>query len=429
MSFLHTVKSEFFIAFRYLFGRSNKGERYLLAAAAGIALSLIPIMVTLIVTDGMIQGITERFLELGTGHIQVRPSRNASAMGFKSEDAEFVVKKRDGVRGVWKEIDGVGIILGLHGKTGTGIRAIDPSFWEDEGSRKYLDVIAGEGAIKNDNDVLLGSSLAKKAGAEIAKTIRIMTLRTNEDGKTIPHAELFYVRGIISSGYHEIDANCCVISYNAGKKFLDPEYSDSYLVVKIDDPYLHAEQITQNINKDLRDYFRARTWQQVKPAQYSSYETTRQILLFIMALIVLIAAVNVSSATSMLVIERERDIAVLKTCGLSPAGISAVFLLGSFLTGLSGAVLGITLGLLCGIHINQIIHGIESVINIFTEILNAGSVRLLDPEYYLQSIPIIIDWKTVFIIVIFTVICSITASAFPSFRAGRMKPVELLRKY
>ncbi|MDR3301828.1 MAG: ABC transporter permease [Spirochaetaceae bacterium] len=422
-SALNAARAQLFIAFRYLFGRSSKGERYLFAAAVGIAVSLIPIMVTLIVTDGMIQGITERFLELGTGHIQVRLAEENNEVGA-------IIKSEPGVRGVWNEIDGIGIILGRNGKTGITIRAIEPSFWEDAGSKKYLSVISGEANITDDGDVLLGSSLAKTTGAEIGKRIRIMSLRADEQGNAIPRTQLFTVRGIVSSGYHEIDALWCLVSYEAGKNLLDRAYADSYYLVKIDEPFINADDTARKINYDLRFFLRnVSTWKQVQPAQYSSYETTRQLLLFIMTLIILIAAVNVSSATSMLVIERERDIAVLKTYGAGPSGISNIFLSGSFLTGLTGALFGITLGLLFGININQIIRGIEKIANLFTKLFHANEIKLLDPDFYLQTIPIVIDWNTVLFIGIFTVLCSIAASWFPAFRAGRAKPVDLLRKF
>jgi lipoprotein-releasing system permease protein len=429
MALLNTVRSQFFIAFRYLFGRSSKGERYLLAAACGIALSLIPIMVTLIVADGMIQGITERFLELGTGHIQIRQYREDLLSNVNIEELTSEAAQMPGVRGVWKEIDGIGIILGSKGKTGATIRAVDPSFWQDEGSKKYLTVIGGSGVFESDSDVLIGSVLAATTGAEAGKRIRVMTLHTDEDGRALPRTELFTVRGIVSSGYHEIDSMWCLISFAAGKKLFDKEYSDSFLVVKVDDPWTKSNSIAMRINRIINNQFRAYTWKQVQPAQYSSYETTRQLLLFIMALIVLIAAVNVSSATSMLVIEREHDIAVLKTYGTSPLGISSIFLSGSFLTGVTGGIFGISLGLLFGVNINQIIHGVENFLNVFTGFFNTGTIKILDPDYYLQSIPIIIDWSTVFPIGIFTVICSIVASWFPAARAGRTKPIELLRKF
>jgi lipoprotein-releasing system permease protein len=427
MRFFYKLRAHFFVASRYLFGRSRKGGRYLLGAAAGIALSLIPIMATLIVTDGMIRGITDRFLELGTGHIQVRPYIEDPETTI--DDAAALVRNTPGVRGVWSEIQGIGIVLGREGKTGATIRATSPSFWEDEGSARYLTTLAGEAAIRSENDLLLGAELARSVGAEVGKPLRIMTVRTNEDGRNIPRTRAFTVRGIVSSGYHEIDAMWCLISYDAGLKLLENEADDSFLIVKTNNPYRDVDFIAWDLNLLFEGFFQALTWKQIQPLQYSSYEQTRQLLLFIMAFIVFIAAVNVSSAISMLVIERQRDIAVLKAFGTSTAGSTVIFLFGSFLTGLSGAAAGILAGLFMGVHINEIIRGIERFLNFWTGLWNGAPVRILDPGFYLERIPIIIHWQTVWGIGIFTLLCAVLSSAVPAYHAGKTKPVELLRKH
>jgi lipoprotein-releasing system permease protein len=148
-----------------------------------------------------------------------------------------------------------------------------------------------------------------------------------------------------------------------------------------------------------------------------------------MALIVIVAAVNVSSATSMLVIERQRDIAVLKVAGADMAGTRGIFLWGSFLTGLCGAIIGITLGLLIGVNINHLIRALEKLLSFCSGLFHGGEVKILDPGFYLETIPIIIDWTTVFLIGCFTVLCSCIAAWIPARRAGKLKPMELIRKY
>ena len=169
------------------------------------------------------------------------------------------------------------------------------------------------------------------------------------------------------------------------------------------------------------------TWKELQQSLYRSFETTRQLLLFIMALLVLVAAVNVSSATSMLVIERQRDIAVLKTGGAGPLSIQSIFLWGAFLTGLAGAAGGIGTGLVIGKGINTIIRSLEKFFTILSSPWG-GEVKILDPDYYLQTIPITIDWKMVLIIGLFTLLCSCIASALPARRAGKLKPLEILRR-
>ncbi|MDR0568396.1 MAG: ABC transporter permease [Spirochaetaceae bacterium] len=418
------MKADFFIAFRYLLGRAGEGGRYLQGAAAGIALSLIPIIVTLIVADGMIRGITDRYLELGTGHLQVYSFADAEA----PERIISAVAEEEGVRGVWAERRGLGLVIGGRGKTGATIRAVESSFWEDEGSGKYLAVIAGEAKLESDREVLLGQALAEAVGAQAGKNIRLMTIRSSNGGN-IPKTAVFKVKGIISSGYREIDALWCIMSYEGGSDMLSAKNSSSSLIVKIDDPYRNAERIAGSLNYALGSKYGVYAWKELQPSLYGSYESTRQLLLFIMALIVLVAAVNVSSATSMLVLERRRDIAVLKTAGASPAGTSRIFLWGSCLTGLTGAISGIGVGLLIGNYINPLIHGVENILGFFSRIFNGEDVKILDPGFYLENIPIVIDWTAVFFIGLFTVICSIIASWIPARRAGKIKPIEILRKY
>ncbi|MDR0730102.1 MAG: ABC transporter permease [Treponema sp.] len=416
------LSPEFFIAVRYLLGRAREGGRYLRGAAAGIALSLIPIMVTLIVADGMIRGITDRYLELGTGHIQVYDYLSLSGEELPA------LPEIPGLRGVWRERSGLGVIMGSAGKAGTTVWAIESSFWADSGSRKFLKTLEGSADLEGDNEVLLGEELARTIGAETGKNIYIMSVQLGASGRNIPRTVPFRVKGIVSSGYRELDALWCILSYSGGERILDPAFSQDCLVLKIDDPYYKADSTAASIAAELGAGYGVYTWKDLQYSQYSSYESTRQLLLFIMALIVLVAAVNVSSATGMLVIERRQDIAVLKAAGASPAATSRIFLCAGFLTGLTGIVFGGSLGLLIGFFINQLIRGLESVLSFFSSIFRGGEVKILDSGYYLETIPIIINWRTVALIGIFTLVCSVLASWLPARRAGKTPPIELLRK-
>jgi lipoprotein-releasing system permease protein len=376
------VFSNLFIALRYLTGRNSGGARYLLGAVAGIGLSLIPVIVTLIVADGMIRGITDRFIELGTGHLQVWPYREADTGSAAAADDDIlsIIRETHGVRGVWRQRESLGIIAGSTGKTGISIRAIENSYWQDEGSRRYLSAVAGEAAIMADNEALIGGELAALTGAEVGKTIRVVTLRQSSSGRTVPRTTIFTVKGIISSGYHELDSMWCIISYEVGKKILSSPPSGDPFVVKINNAYKDTGEVAALLNWRLPEDFWAYQWKDLLRSQYSSYESTRQLLLFIMLLIVLVAAVNVSSATSMLVIERQRDIAVLKAFGVSPKMISGIFLWGSFLTGLCGSIIGISAGLIIGRFINQIMRGIEAVLNFFAAFTSGWTIHILDPS-------------------------------------------------
>ena len=430
------ARTALFIAFRYLIGKRG-GGRYLIGAAAGIALSLVPIMVTLIVADGMIRGITDRFLELGTGHIQVWENVKGTSLGFSLgldpnrlslEEAKEVVAQNEHVRGVWTEKQGIGIILGFEGRTGVTIRAVESGFWQDPGSARYLEVIEGDVAIGRDNEALLGKSLAEIAGVKAGDTIRVMTVRQTADGRAIPRTSLFTVKGIVSAGYHELDSLWCIVNYEAGKRILDDALSYSCLLVKVDEPYQNISAIARDLLGSLRFGFGVYTWRELQAAQYDSYESTRQLLLFIMTLIVLVAAVNVSSATSMLTIERYRDIAILKAGGASPREVSAVFVFAGLITGLAGTLFGISAGLLIGRFINPLIHGLERLLSVFSRFFSGTDIKILDPGFYLENIPVVIDYSAVLTIALFAVLSAAAAAYLPARRAGKQKPVTLLRK-
>ena len=415
-----------FIAVRYLWGRAREGGRYLRGAAAGIAVSLIPIVVTLIVADGMIRGIMDRYLELGTGHLQVYNVLGSS--GTKS--AEEMIKnimEVEGVRGVWQEQRGMGVLAGRTGRTGVTLRAVDPSFWDYSSGTEFLKIIDGSAKPQSERDIVLGESLALEIGVGMGDTVRLMALRNNESGRMSPRTAAFTVSGVVSCGYNELDRIWCITSIEGGNRILTDTSSESY-IIKIDDPYKNAIDIRLKINEKLGSGYNSYTWMDFLRSQHSSYETTRQLLLFIMALIVIVAAVNVSSATSMLALERQRDIAVLKVSGSNVTGIRDIFIFAGFLTGLCGAVIGISVGLLIGININLLIRSLEKLLSFFSLLFNGSEVKILDPGFYLETIPIIVDWGAVLLIGLFTIICSVLASWLPAHKAGKLKPMELLRK-
>ena len=415
-----------FIAIRYLAGRAHEGGRYLRGAAAGIAISLVPIIVVLIVADGMIRGIIDRYLELGIGHIQVEDNSFGSYNLHGKENTAEKIREYDNVIGVWYEQRSTGVAVGKKSKTGVNIRAIEPSFWDDTGSVEFLKIISGNGKPENADDMLLGTGIADFIGADVGDTVRLMTMRVGQSGRNVPVVTPFTVTGIVSSGYHELDALWCIINDEGGKRIQTAEYS-SY-IVKIKDPYRNADSFSEFLQEELGHFYNVITWKGLMGSQYNSYQSTRQMLLFIMALIVIVAAVNVSSATSMLVIERHQDIAILKASGSSKASISGIFLWSSLFTGLCGAAAGSITGLLIGYFINPVIRSLEIIISFFSGLFGGGNVKILDPGFYLETIPVIIDWYAIMLIFGFTILCSIIASMLPAIRAGKLKPMDLFRK-
>ena len=177
------------------------------------------------------------------------------------------------------------------------------------------------------------------------------------------------------------------------------------------------------------------SWDKINASQYENFASTKLLLMVIMLLIVLVASVNISSALIMLVMERKKEIAILKSLGGSAGGISLAFLIVGVLCGLGGVLIGLPIGLLCAVNCNYIINLAEKALNFFSKFVyllkgvdSYSTIRLLDPAYYLQNIPISIPLRELFLISAGTLVLSLFASSFPAVKAGQEKPIDTLRK-
>ena len=155
-----------------------------------------------------------------------------------------------------------------------------------------------------------------------------------------------------------------------------------------------------------------------------------------MFLIVLVASVNISSAVVMLVMERQRDIAILKAAGTDPFYITVTFLTAGFLTALGGIIIGMPLGILTALHINGLFSAIEHILNYCQRFLYLAfykdaavmEISLLNPEYYLDHIPVTLNFKELYIITVSMLVLAVIVCIIPAVKAGNEKPIEIMRK-
>ncbi len=179
-------------------------------------------------------------------------------------------------------------------------------------------------------------------------------------------------------------------------------------------------------------------WYELERNQFRSFEITRNLLAFVMALIVVVGCVNVSSAVLTVVLERQRDIGILKSMGATPRAIRRVFLLVGLGVGIAGSIGGTALGLLLGIHVNELFAVVELVVNGFRAGLSwaraagggAGApvFRVLGSGYYLDRIPVHVRLGELYAAAAGTTVLAALAAWLPSRRAGRLRPLEVIRK-
>jgi lipoprotein-releasing system permease protein len=472
-------------------------------AIIGIGLSLIPLIVVIVVTNGMIEGITQRLIEITTYHFQV--SFYDYPTSEEMQDLARGLTSLKGIKHAFVEKSGFGLIRYQENLSGVTVRGVPGSLYtEDEGFHTYFHLDKGEFVLSSvpeylDPDIigrgisrrlkeserefikrmygldrkkglyvrkegitetqeaeigrifskahihtiLLGKSLAEKLEADIGDQVYILAYNDFRT-KIVLKSAKFIVAGIFSTGYQEIDKVLTYIPYESGSLILPEEKSDHFIGIKVDDPFGDMDTIKRRIKEYLtgKDHLftDVETWYELQINQYRAFQTTKTILIFIMLLIIIVAAVNVYSSMLMLVMEKTHEIAILKSMGASPFIISSSFLIIGFYTGLLGCLAGIAAGLTIAVNINELIKGIEFVLNIgitivrefispFYQMESTGPFLLFNPEFYLEKIPVRISFFEIFSVAFITILIASLSAYLPSKEAGRIKPLEVIRRY
>ncbi|MBQ7159497.1 MAG: ABC transporter permease [Treponema sp.] len=439
------IKASLLFALRLLFPRTGKksnARRSLVGACVCIGISLVPLVMVLTVSNGMIQGITNRVIGLSSSHINciLYPFAETAKSETSLRTLAESLRKADGVKNSYPEIQGVGLAAGKMGRTGATIRAVEKNIFTDNAAfAELFEVVSGEPSLQSKNSAIIGKKLAETLQISAGDTFRLITARRLESGKLVPKLTSMKVSAVVSSGYQELDALWVFIPLSTGFSIMPVQSSEVHIAIETADAFdfVRLGQVQGQINRMVPQYTRVYLWNELNTAQFENFSSTQIMLLFIMLLIVLVASVNISSALVMLVMERRKEIAILKSLGGSAEGISFAFLVTGLVTGVFGVIGGIPAGLLCAVNFDTIINLIEKAVNsmaMVAYILASGStadftqIHLLDPAFYLQKIPLAIPLGQLIIIGCGTLVLSLLVSAIPAIRAGREKPIDTLRK-
>lgn len=425
----------------------SNARKSLYGALLGIAVSLVPLIIILVVADGTISGISSRLIELSGSHIAaIKISGRQYDAGTFLDLAEKIPSydSQNRIVTAWPERQGIGIVVGENGRAGGQIRAVTADFFKaasfDSGLLRFSSGLReSTGFSFSGNEAFMGEKLASDLGLKQGSVFRILTMSVLPNGKTVPKFSVFTLKDTVSSGYQELDALWVFVPFETGYPLLDPSSSSTFISVRTENPFSGLDSMLVLLDRKLPSGFLLRTWEDLNRSRFYSFNTTRLLLLFIGFLILLVAAVNISSAVVMLVLERRGEIAILKSTGASPACISFSFIIAGFLTGLGGLIIGLPTGIVCAIHINGLFRFVERCINMIAGFfrgfkspdvaaLSDVEIHLLDPSCYLETIPVTFDFKALFLISVGTLVLSVLVSLIPAWRAGREKPVEILRK-
>ncbi|MDR9859554.1 ABC transporter permease [Treponema socranskii] len=440
-----TIKSSLLLAYRILFpkGESSAARQSLSASLLCIGISLVPLIVVLAVSNGMIQGMTERIIGLSSSHIEAAVE---SSSPFVSDAASFTrfasrLKTVEGVTNAYPEIDASALASGASYRCGVQVRAVLPEvFTENKSFASLFRVTDGDiGDFKSGaKAAVVGEETAKRLGIRSGDKFRLITAQANADGTVLPKAALLSVAAVVSSGYQELDAAWLFVPLDTGFDIIRAGTGAYSVLVETENAFSPELVRVQNSLRDAfpfdADFYR---WDELNLDKYENFASTKIMLVFIMLLIVLVASINISSSLVMLVAEKRREIAVIKSLGGTRHGIAFAFLAAGTAAGFGGVLIGLPIGLACAVNVKSIIVFFEKSVNAAAKFLyiirgydinSLAHIDLMDPAYYLSEISVVIPFRDTAVIVVSTVLLALAASVIPAYRAGNEKPLETLRK-
>ncbi len=405
------------IAARYLWAR--KGERFVSVIAGfsvvGIALGIATLIVVLSVMGGFRQELLGRILGLN-GHLGVTGER-----GTVENFPEIVARIRalPMVAQATPIVEGQVLLTSDGGSAAGGLlRGIAP---DDLRARRIVaeNIRAGSLAdFQGDDAILIGVGLARRLSVGVGDRVTVVSPigRVTVFG-TVPRLRAYRVAAIFEVGMQDYDAGFTFVPLPAAQTFFQMPRSATLVEVHLRDP----DQVTeaaQAIRAAAGQSLRITDWQDANSGFFQIVQVQRNVMFLILTLIILVAAFNIVSSLTMLVKDKGRDIAILRTMGAGRFAVLRIFLLCGAAIGGLGTVLGFGLGLLFCANIEAIRQALMA----------ATGTTVFDPNVYLLTqIPAVVNPHEVAQVLGLGFGLSLLATLIPSWRAARLDPVEALR--
>ena len=404
------------VAGRYL--RARRGERFVSVIAGfslvGIALGVATLIIVMSVMGGFQTDLLNRILGFN-GHLGVY----STAGRLQDYDADAAkIRSVPGVISAVPVIDGQVLLSGPRGQSSGGlVRGIEPKQF---GEMSGVSIPAGSLAdFQGEDAIAIGTGLAGKFGLGVGDELTLVSPQGAATAfGTIPRVRAYKIVAVFSVGMNEYDTAYVFLPLQAAQIFFQSPGAVSQIEVRVDDPD-RVRQIGREIGTVLAGLpLRIVDWQQNNNSFFAAVKVEQNVMFLILTLIILVAAFNVISSLIMMVKDKTRDIAVLRTIGAGRGAILRIFLMCGASVGVTGTVVGVVIGVLFCLNIQSIQGWVEAV----------TGARVFNPEvYYLTHLPARLNPAEVMQVVVMALALSLLATIYPSWRAARTDPVEALR--
>jgi lipoprotein-releasing system permease protein len=403
------------VAFRYLRARRQEGFVSVIAifSLLGIALGVATLIVVMSVMNGFREDLIDRILGFN-GHLGVYaeagPLADYDPMAAK-------VRAVPGVVSATPLVEGQVMATSDAGAAGALVRGIRP---DDLRSRELIakHIVAGSLADFADDSIAIGDRLARRLGIAVGGKVTLISPQGNDTAfGTIPRLKTYTVAALFDVGFYEYDNTFIYVPLPAAQVFFKLPNAVTYLEVFVAD----ADQTSREahmIAAALVRPVRILDWQQTNSSLVNAVEIERNVMFLILSLIILVAAFNIISGMIMMVKDKGRDIAILRTMGASRGMILRIFMLSGASIGVVGTLAGFALGVAFTDNIEAIRHFLESILHVN---LFSAEIR------FFTRIPAHLDATEVASVVLMALALSFLATLYPSWRAARLDPVEGLR--
>lgn len=258
--------------------------------------------------------------------------------------------------------------------------------------------------------IIVGKELSKNLGISLMDEVVLLSpTGTMTPMGPIPRMARFRVVGIFDLGMYEYDSSMAFISIENAQRFFRLEEMVTGLEVRIRDIY-KAREVGDRLQKTLGSPYLVRTWMDMNRNLFSALRLERVAMFVILTLIILVAAFNIISTLIMVVMEKGKDIAILKSMGATRGGIMRIFMIEGLVIGVTGTLLG----LLGGVGLCELLRRYQFI-------------KLPSDVYYISTLPVKMEPLTVFVIGMAAIGISLVATLYPSWQATRVDPVEAIR--
>ncbi len=407
---------EWLLAGRYLRTRRREGFVSVIAGFSflGILLGVATLIIVMSVMNGFRKELLEKIVGVN-GHIFATP------IDRPLDDYDVVsgrLRSIPGVKFAIPLVEGQALASSQTGNGGVLVRGIR------EADIKAIPFIGGNvktgtlDGFDGGGGVAIGKRLADQLGLQAGDSITIVSPKgASTPFGTAPRIKAYPIQAIFEIGMTEFDASFVFMPLTEAQAYFNREGDVNVIEIFVDNPD-RTQQVRDAIEADAPRPLVLSDWRQRNRTFFNALEVERNVMFIILALIVLVAALNIVSGLIMLVKDKTADIAIMRTMGASRGTVLRVFLITGAAIGVLGTMAGLALGVVFANNIKSIMAGLNWL----------TGANLWDPTVrFLSDIPSVIDWREVVSVVVMALTLSLLATLYPAWKAARLDPVQALR--